>query len=83
VLDLTVGRLADTVHHAQRALENIKARLVDLQAGLAGTPPPLPEPSDTNEKGKGKQVTLAQEEISSSRFVLLQHHPPCSLRYMT
>jgi HAT1-interacting factor 1 len=68
-LDLTAGRLADAIHHAQRALESIEARLVELQAGLAGTLPPLPEPSDTNGKGKGKgkQVTLAQEELVQNR----------------
>ena len=67
-LDLTAGRLADAIHHAQRALESIEARLVELQAGLAGTLPPLPEPSDNTNgkgkgKGKGKQVVLAQEEL--------------------
>jgi HAT1-interacting factor 1 len=67
-LDLTAGRLADAIHHAQRALESIEARLVDLQAGLAGTLPPLPEPSEVaNGKGKGKQVTLAQEELVQNR----------------
>jgi HAT1-interacting factor 1 len=43
-----------------------------LQAGLAGTLPPLPLPSaDTNGKGKGKgkstQVMLAQEELVQNR----------------
>ena len=68
-LDLTAGRLADAIHHAQRALESIEARLVDLQAGLAGTLPPLPEPSETNGKGKGKgkEVALAQEELVQNR----------------
>jgi HAT1-interacting factor 1 len=68
-LDLTAGRLADAILHAQRALESIEARLVELHAGLAGTLPPLPEPSDTNGKGKGKgkQVTLAQEELVQNR----------------
>ena len=67
VFDLTAGRLADAIHHAQRALESIEARLVDLQGGLAGTLPPLPEPSETNGKGKGKQITLAQEELLQNR----------------
>ena len=69
-LDLTAGRLADAIHHAQRALESIEARLVELRAGLAGTLAPLPEPpSDANGKGKGKgkQVTLAQEELVQNR----------------
>jgi HAT1-interacting factor 1 len=68
-LDLTAGRLADAIYHAQRALESIEARLVELRAGLAGTLPPLPEPepSETNGKGKGKQGTLAQEELVQNR----------------
>jgi HAT1-interacting factor 1 len=69
-LDLTAGRLADAIHHAQRALESIEARLVELHAGLAGTLPPLPEHSDTKGKSKGKgkqQATLAQEELVQNR----------------
>lgn len=66
-LDLTAGRLADAIHHAQRAHESIEVRLVELQGGLAGTLPPLPEPSETDGKGKGKQVTLAQEELVQNR----------------
>jgi HAT1-interacting factor 1 len=77
-LDLTAGRLADAIHHAQRALESIEARLAELQKGLAGTLPPLPEPSDDdedkeNDKGKGKgkskgrQAVLAPEELVQNR----------------
>lgn len=64
-LDLTAGRLADAIHHAQRALESIEARLVELHAGLAGTLPPLPEPSSAKGKGKGKgkQSALAPDEL--------------------
>jgi HAT1-interacting factor 1 len=77
-LDLTAGRLADAIHHAQRALESIEARLAELQKGLAGTLPPLPEPSDDDEakdkengkgkgKGKGKKAVLAPEELVQNR----------------
>jgi HAT1-interacting factor 1 len=72
-LDLTAGRLADAIHHAQRALESIEARLVELQAGLAGKLPPLtePEPSDAKDheegKGKGKQVALVPDELVQNR----------------
>jgi HAT1-interacting factor 1 len=73
-LDLTAGRLADAIHHAQRALESIEARLAELQKGLAGTLPPLPEPSDDEEakdkengKGKGKKAVLAPEELVQNR----------------
>ena len=70
-LDLTAGRLADAIHHAQRALESIEARLDELRAGLAGTLAPLPGPSasasadsDAKGKGKGKQgvPVLAPDE---------------------
>ena len=66
-LDLTAGRLADAIYHAQRALDSIEARLVELQAGLAGTLPPLPEPSNAKGKGKGRgkgrQAALAPDEL--------------------
>ena len=64
-LDLTAGRLADAIHHAQRALESIEARLNELRAGLAGTLAPIPEPAPNDDadnakgKGKGKQCALA------------------------
>jgi HAT1-interacting factor 1 len=64
--DLTAGRLADAIYHAQRAVESIEARLAELRAGLAGTLPPLPEPpSDAQGKGKGKDTrgALAPEEL--------------------
>jgi HAT1-interacting factor 1 len=57
--------LADAIYHAQRTLDSIEARLVELQASIAGTLPPLSEPSVTNGKGKGKQVTLSQDENRS------------------
>ncbi|KAH9967532.1 hypothetical protein BC827DRAFT_1123466, partial [Russula dissimulans] len=68
-LDLTAGRLADAIYHAQRALDSIEARLVELQAGLAGTLPPLPEHSDVKDKkkGKGKQAALAPDELVQNR----------------
>ncbi|KAH9072389.1 hypothetical protein EDB83DRAFT_2362838 [Lactarius deliciosus] len=66
-LDLTAGRLADAIHHAQRALESIEARLDELRAGLAGTLAPLPEPTpeddDAKGKGKSKQGALAPDEL--------------------
>ena len=67
-LDLTAGRLADAIHHAQRALESIEARLDELRAGLAGTLAPIPEPTPNDDadnakgKGKGKQCALAPDE---------------------
>ena len=66
-LDLTAGRLADAIHHAQRALESIEARLDELRAGLAGTlsppPPPPTDSPDAKGKGKGKPALLAPDEL--------------------
>lgn len=51
--------------------------MVELQAGLADTLPPLPEPSDAKGRGKGKgkgkdegkakQAALASEELVQNR----------------
>ena len=53
VLDLTSGRLGDAIVHAQKALESVEARLVELKAGLDGTMKPVEE-DKTDGKGKGK-----------------------------
>jgi len=53
VLDLTSGRLGDAIVHAQKALESVEARLVELKAGLDGTMKPVEE-DKTDAKGKGK-----------------------------
>ncbi|KAF9531695.1 hypothetical protein CPB83DRAFT_848571 [Crepidotus variabilis] len=59
VLDLTPGRLSESIGHAERALASVEARLTELQSGLAGQLPPLPETSEGDSKGKGK-VTKAR-----------------------
>lgn len=53
VLDLTSGRLADAISHAEKALQSVQSRLIELQAGLAGQLPPLADVTE-NAKGKGK-----------------------------
>ncbi|EIM86597.1 uncharacterized protein STEHIDRAFT_111072 [Stereum hirsutum FP-91666 SS1] len=61
VLDLTSGRLADAILHAQKALESVEARLAELQAGIDGTlvAEPEPEPSEAvDKKGKGKATGM-------------------------
>lgn len=61
VLDLTSGRLADAILHAQKALESVEARLAELQAGIDGTlvAEPEPEPSEAvGKKGKGKATGM-------------------------
>ncbi|KAF9269063.1 hypothetical protein L218DRAFT_851954 [Marasmius fiardii PR-910] len=55
VLDLTSGRLADAIIHAQQALESIQTRLDELRAAQSNPPKPTAESkSDTKGKGKGK-----------------------------
>ena len=59
VLDLTSGRLADAIMHAQRALESVDARLSELKEGLTGTLKPAEAPTPAEDikvdvKGKGK-----------------------------
>lgn len=56
VLDLTSGRLADAIVHAEKALESVERRLAELRDGLSGQ---LPKQEDQlevkkDDKGKGK-----------------------------
>ena len=68
-LDLTAGRLADGVHHAQRAPESIGARLVKLPAGFARTLPSLPPNSLTQVSTKASLLYLlkASPELEAIR----------------
>jgi HAT1-interacting factor 1 len=65
VLDMTSGRLADSIEHAEKALESIDARLAELRSGLDDTLPPLPESNDEDAKGKGKEraTTLRRDLV--------------------
>ncbi|KZP21068.1 hypothetical protein FIBSPDRAFT_523834 [Athelia psychrophila] len=60
VLDLTSGRLSDAILHAEKALESVEARSVELRDGLAGQLKPesrgqAPAASPSG-KGKGKST---------------------------
>ncbi|KAF5362162.1 hypothetical protein D9756_002240 [Leucocoprinus leucothites] len=68
VLDLTSGRLADAIGHAQSALASVEARLAELQAGLAGQLPPLPEEPSVDPKGKGKAVARLVRDDSVQKM---------------
>ena len=63
VLDLTSGRLGDSISHAERALDSVEARLAELRAALSGQGLVQPEPSEpkggAKGKGKGKATGLA------------------------
>lgn len=64
VLDLTSGRLASAINHAEKALDSVEARLAEMRNGLSGQLPPLPEVAKSDPKGKGKATTkvVAPEE---------------------
>ena len=55
VLDLTSGRLGDSITHAERALDSVEARLAELRDALSGQGlVKTEEKEDTKGKGKGK-----------------------------
>ncbi|TFK85725.1 hypothetical protein K466DRAFT_494200 [Polyporus arcularius HHB13444] len=54
VLDLTSGRLGESITHAERALDSVEARLAELRTALSGQGLVKPESSKTDAKGKGK-----------------------------
>ena len=54
VLDLTSGRLGDSITHAERALDSVEARLAELRAALSGQGFVKPESSGKKEDAKGK-----------------------------
>ncbi|KAM5544245.1 hypothetical protein V8D89_001905 [Ganoderma adspersum] len=56
VLDLTSGRLGDSITHAERALDSVEARLAELRTALSGQGLVQPDPSEQkgDAKGKGK-----------------------------
>jgi hypothetical protein len=68
VLDLTSGRLADSIIHAQKALESVEARLSELKAGQdTAQPTSIPEEPKADSKGKGKaKGTLARDDEVAS-----------------
>lgn len=55
VLDLTSGRLGDSITHAERALDSVEARLAELRDALSGQGLVKPDASENKDaKGKGK-----------------------------
>jgi HAT1-interacting factor 1 len=57
VLDLTSGRLADAIVHAEKALESVESRLAELRDGLSGKLPPVGPDVKVDPKGKGKSTS--------------------------
>lgn len=56
VLDLSSGKLASAIEHAEKALESVEARLAELRNGISGQMKveSLPDSSASDPKGKGK-----------------------------
>jgi HAT1-interacting factor 1 len=67
VLDLTSGRLADAIVHAEKALESVQARLAELRDGLSGKLKPA-ERTHPDAKGKGKstRARLVRDDLVRS-----------------
>ena len=54
VLDLTPGRLSDSIVHAEKALESVETRLAELRDGLNGQLMPVSREEVKESKGKEK-----------------------------
>jgi len=54
VLDLTPGRLADAIVHAEKALESVESRLAELRDAVNGQLAPPTSETKEDSKGKGK-----------------------------
>jgi hypothetical protein len=78
-LDITAGRLADGVHHAQRAPESMGSRLVKLPAGFAGTLPSLPPNPPTQVITKASLLYLFK---ASPELEAIRRLRPKSLRHV-
>ncbi|PBK72501.1 hypothetical protein ARMSODRAFT_761321 [Armillaria solidipes] len=61
VLDLTSGRLADSIVHAEKALQSLESRLTELLAALPNSST-LPPPVQQDPKGKGKATKPVSED---------------------
>lgn len=63
VLDLTSGRLADAIVHAEKALESIESRLVELKEGSTNSSAPERAEVKEDPKGKGKGKAMGAKLI--------------------
>ncbi len=63
VLDLSAGRLSDSITHAENALESVEARLAELRNAVSGQLKVEEEKLDSKGKGKGLRI-LGDDVIS-------------------
>lgn len=67
VLDLTSGRLSDSITHAERALDSVEARLAELRVALSGQGLVKPaSKGDTKGKGKATGPALLGDDAVSA-----------------
>ncbi|KAH9933512.1 uncharacterized protein B0H18DRAFT_1115498 [Fomitopsis serialis] len=65
VLDLTSGRLSDSITHAERALDSVEARLAELRDALSGqgmVKVAVDEKSDPKGKGKARGARILGDD---------------------
>ena len=65
VLDLTPGRLAVAIIHAEKALESVESRLAELRDAINGqlAPPTLEIKVDLKGKGKSVGTRLVRDDL--------------------
>lgn len=67
VLDLTSGKLAQSIDHAEKALDSVEARLAELRNALSGQAGATSSEEATDPKGKGKgkasSISLMKDEL--------------------
>lgn len=72
VLDMTPGRLSDSIIHAEKALESIETRLAELKEALPNSSSTAPPAEQADPKGKGKAKAPALGDVSISRMTTSQ-----------
>jgi HAT1-interacting factor 1 len=63
VLDLTSGRLADAIIHAEKALESVETRSAELRDGLNGQLKAIPQEQAKSVKGKSTGARLVRDDL--------------------
>ncbi|KAE9384109.1 hypothetical protein BT96DRAFT_842783 [Gymnopus androsaceus JB14] len=67
VLDLTSGRLADSITHAEQALQSIQSRLGELESAKANPSTEKPQEVKPDPKGKGKASAVVVPKDNAVR----------------
>lgn len=66
VLDLSSGRLSESITHAEQALESVEARLAELRNGVSGQMKvEAVQPNDAKGKGKAGPRILGEDAVQN------------------